>query len=65
MDQESLDKLAEITAKEPLALTPGDILFLKARSAYLTPDQLALYAEAMAEEAAEAADEKTAKSAKK
>lgn len=47
MDDTSKKKLDEITAKEPAALTEGDIVFLKARRSYLTADQLTRYAEVL------------------
>jgi hypothetical protein len=39
-----LAKLSEITQKEIAALTEADIIFLKARRSYLTPEQLETYA---------------------
>jgi hypothetical protein len=48
MDQISRTRLDEITAKEPAALTPEDIVFLRARSSYLTHDQQKVFAEALA-----------------
>jgi len=39
------ERLAEILRKEPAALTPGDIEFLRARRSYLTSEHLGVYAE--------------------
>ncbi|HKF48313.1 MAG TPA: hypothetical protein VKB38_13205 [Terracidiphilus sp.] len=44
------DRLAEILKKEPAALTPGDIEFLRARRSYLDDQQLSLYAEVLGTE---------------
>jgi len=41
------ERLAEILKKEPAALTPGDIEFLRARRSYLNPEQAKLYADAL------------------
>jgi hypothetical protein len=43
------EKLAEIVAKEPAALTPGDIEFLRARRSYLTAEQAQTYAAQLGE----------------
>lgn len=58
MDEESAKMLAEITAKEPAALTEVDIAFLKARRSYLTEHQRNVFAEFLVE-AKQAAPEVT------
>ena len=55
------EALAEILKKEPAALTPGDIVFLRARRSYLSEAQLELYADALSDES----DEDKPKKAKK
>ena len=45
--------LDEILAQEPAALTDADKAFLRARRSYLTEEQRAVYAEALAEGPAE------------
>jgi len=44
MEQTWQERLAEILAKEPSGVTPGDAEFLRARRSYLTPDQAKTYA---------------------
>ncbi len=59
MDQESQKRFDEVTSKEPAALTEADIVFLRARSSYLSRDQREVYAEQLEE-----ATEKPAKKEK-
>jgi hypothetical protein len=60
MEQTWEQTLAGILAKEPAALTPGDIEFLRARKSYLTPKQLETYAEQLGS----VTEEKVAKKSK-
>jgi hypothetical protein len=46
-DAEIAAALAEITAKSPVDITEADAAFLRARSAYLTPDQRVTFADAL------------------
>lgn len=73
MDQESQNRLAEIVATEPAAITEADAEFLRARSAYLNEEQRAKFAdilrgvaveEAVAEQPAEAPAEAPRKKGK-
>ena len=58
MDEQSKAVLAEITAKEPAALTESDVAFLRARRSYLTERELDVFAEVIGQPAEEAkADE--------
>ncbi len=43
MNQEAQDVLTAITKKEIHELLPSDIVFLRARSSYLTPEQVEKY----------------------
>ena len=45
--EEFLEKLKEITAKSPDALTEGDIVFLKARRSYLTSEERKKFAKVL------------------
>ena len=45
MDERSQERFNEITSKQIEALTPNDILFLRARRPYLKPHQLEEYKE--------------------
>ena len=47
MDNLTQKKFDEVIKKEVLALTPSDILFLKARSSYLTAIQKEVYKEVL------------------
>jgi hypothetical protein len=47
MDEQSQNKLNEILGKEILALTPGEIAFLKARRSYLSELQIEIFAEVL------------------
>ncbi|HEY0140405.1 MAG TPA: hypothetical protein VGF48_05880 [Thermoanaerobaculia bacterium] len=49
MDQLSQTRLAEITAKSPADLTEADAAFLRARRSYLNDEQLAVFADVLAE----------------
>jgi hypothetical protein len=57
MDEQSKAALAEITAKEPAALTESDVAFLRARRSYLTERELDVFAEVLAEVEGEKTDE--------
>ncbi len=59
MDQQSEQRLAEITSKEPASLTGADIEFLRARRSYLNEEQLAVFKGVLGDEpkASEASDE--------
>lgn len=50
MDEQSRKMLDEILAQEPAALTDADKAFLRARRSYLSEEQKAVYAEALAEQ---------------
>lgn len=50
MDEQSQKTLAEITAKEPAALSESEIAFLRARRSYLTEPERDVFAELLAEE---------------
>lgn len=50
MDQLSQEKLAQITSKEPAALTESEIEFLRARSSYLNEEQRAVFKEVLGDE---------------
>jgi hypothetical protein len=65
MEQTWQEKLNEILMKEPAALTPGDIEFLRARRSYLNADQLSQYAEVLSVESVNVEPEKVEKPAKK
>lgn len=47
MDPKSQETLAEIVAKEPVALTEADIAFLRARRSYLSEEQRAVFADVL------------------
>lgn len=49
MDQESEKLLAEITAKEPAALSDADLSFLRARQSYLSRDDAEKFASVLEE----------------
>lgn len=49
MDETSQQKLKEILRKEPNSLTPADIIFMKARRAYLQEKYLEKFAVALGE----------------
>lgn len=49
MDEQSQKTLAEITAKEPAALSESEIAFLRARRSYLTERERDVFAELLAE----------------
>lgn len=49
MDEQSQKTLAEITAKEPAALTESEVAFLRARRGYLTEVEKDRFAEFLAE----------------
>ena len=51
MDAESMGRLAEITAKEPAALTEDDVAFLRARRNYLSAEHRSVFASVLGEEA--------------
>lgn len=50
MDEQSQKTLAEITAKEPAALSESEIAFLRARRSYLTERERDVFAELLSEE---------------
>lgn len=50
MDAQSKAMLDEILAQEPAALTDADKAFLRARCSYLSEEQKAVYAEALADQ---------------
>jgi hypothetical protein len=56
MDPVSAQRLAEITAKEPAALTEEDIGFMRARRSYLTSDQREIFKGQLSEELAQEPD---------
>ena len=56
MDPVSEQRLAEITAKEPAALTQEDIGFMRARRSYLTSDQRETFKAQLSEEPAQEPD---------
>ena len=55
MDQESANKLQEITSHEPAALSESDKDFLRARRAYLNEDQRVVFADVLGENPAQQA----------
>lgn len=57
MDSLTEKKLNEILKKEVLALTEGEILFLKARQSYLTAAQVKVYASVLKSKPQEPAPE--------
>lgn len=65
MDERTWEqKLADILTKEPAALTPGDIEFIRARRSYLDEKQLETFADLLDPEGkVEKSEKKTAKKA--
>jgi hypothetical protein len=49
MDPKSKEQFEEILRKEPAALTPGDVDFLKARASYLSEADVERYKSVLAE----------------
>lgn len=64
MDEQSQKHLAEITAKEPQALTEAEIMFLRARRSYLSEREKDIFAELLAEAPQEEDESKPVKKAK-
>lgn len=65
MDEQSQKTLAEITAKEPAALSETEIGFLRARRSYLTERERDVFAELLADVDEAKADEEAPKKGKK
>lgn len=56
LEQTWEQKLSELVAKEPAALSESDIVFLRARRSYLTVEQSEKYAEVLGEKPTEKAE---------
>lgn len=61
MDSKSQERLDEILAKEPAALTEADGVFLRARASYLTSDQKAKFADELRASSPDSSEEEKPK----